>query len=261
MSRKSIFDWEHMLLYLSGPMDFASDRGSGWRVEITQRLVDIGIPAQRILDPCNKPACASHKLANVDEGELMDKCRSAKDWDGLVRVMKTLAHFDLRMVDKSDVIVASFPKRGREPLEEDLANFDRSYGAIRDFVGRGQGDAAKQARLDLRHMRDVFLRMVERIATAHVPTYGTMHEIVVARQQKKPVYVIWESDGMTTCSAWLAWLVGHRNVFRSMDSCVGKLDRVMHQRESLDRDDWLVFDLPDPESEALQDASGGEGQS
>jgi len=247
---KSIFDWEHMLTYLSGAMDFADDRGGGWREEITKRLVEIGIPSSRILDPCNKPDCTSHKLANVDEGELMDKYRAAKDWDGLVRVMKTLAHFDLRMVDKSDFIIAAFPKRGRGPLEDDMDNFARSYAAVREFIGRGQDDPVKQARADLRHLRDIFERSVEKLANAHVPTYGTMHEIVVARQQKKPVFVIWESDGMTTCSAWLAWLVGHKNVFRSMDSCVNKLDRIMHQRESLDRDDWLVFDLPDAEAEA-----------
>ena len=51
-SAQSIFDWEHMFLYLSGPMDFALDRGNGWRERITERLVEIGIPRGRILDPC-----------------------------------------------------------------------------------------------------------------------------------------------------------------------------------------------------------------
>ena len=242
-----------MLTYLSGAMDFAADRGGGWREEITERLVDIGIPRHRILDPCNKPACSSHKLANEDEGELMDKYRAAKDWDGLIGVMRTLAHFDLRMVDKSDFIIAAFPKRGRAMLEEDIANFARSYDALRAFIGRGQDESAKQARSDLRHLRDIFERTIEKMANMYVPTYGTMHEIVVARQQKKPVFVIWESDGMTTCSGWLAWLVGHKNVFRTMDACVNKIDRIMHQRESLDRDDWLVFELPDAAAAAMPD--------
>ena len=234
-----------MLLYLSGAMDFADDRGGGWRGRITRKLVEIGIPAGRILDPSKKPPCTSHKLVNVDEGELLDQYRAARDWDGLVRTMKVVAHFDLRCVDKSDFIIASFPKRGRAPLESDLANFERPYNAVREYIGRGQGEDAKQARDDLRHLRDVFTRTVEMVANAHVPTYGTLHEIVVARQQKKPVFVIWESDGMSTCSAWVMWLVGHRNVFRSMDACVSRIDRLMHRREPLDTDDWLLFALPD----------------
>ncbi len=249
---QNIYDWEHMLTYLSGPMDFADDRGEGWRDIITNKLTDIGIPRGRILDPCNKPESRSHKIANADEGELMDRHRKAKDWDKLTSVMKTLAHFDLRMVDKSDFIIASFPKLGRGPLEDDIANFERSYSAIKDFIGRGQDDPAKQARTDLKHLKDVFERMMGRLAGSHVPTYGTMHEVVVARQQKKPVFVIWESDGMSTCSAWLAWLVGHKNVFRSLDSCVNKIDRIMHDRESVDKEDWLIFELYD---EAVQAAA------
>jgi len=241
---RSIFDWDHMLLYLSGAMDFADDRGGGWRGRITRKLVEIGIPAERILDPSKKPSCTSHKLVNADEGELLDQHRAAKDWDGLVRTMKVVAHFDLRCVDKSDFIIASFPRRGRGPLEADLTNFDRSYDAVREYIGRGQGEDAKQARNDLRHLRDVFTRTVEMVANAHVPTYGTLHEIVVARQQKKPVFVIWESDGMSTCSAWVMWLVGHRNVFKSMEACVNRIDRLMHHREPLDMDDWLLFALP-----------------
>ncbi len=242
---RSIFDWEHMFTYLAGSIDFSKDRGCGWRDVIIEKLTKIGIPKERILNPCDKPVCISHKTVNADEGELMDKYRSARDWGGLVRVMKAVAHFDLRMVDKSDFIIAAFPKLGRGPLEDDIANFERSYSAIKDFIGRGQAEGIKQARIDLKHLKDVFERMMGRLADSHVPTYGTMHEIVVARQQKKPVFVIWESDGMSTCSAWLAWLVGHKNVFRSLDSCVNKIDRIMHDRESVDKEDWVIFELYD----------------
>jgi hypothetical protein len=82
------------------------------------------------------------------------------------------------------------------------------------------------------------------LASLRVPTYGTLHEIVVARQQRKPVLLVWPPDGMKSCSAWLAWLVGHKNVFSSMDECVAKLDGIMRGTESLEDDeDWLVFAL------------------
>ncbi|MBW2560874.1 MAG: hypothetical protein JRE40_08475 [Deltaproteobacteria bacterium] len=175
----------------------------------------------------------------------MDSYREAKDWDGLLKVMKAVVHFDLRCVDKSDFLIVNFPKYGRGPIESQIANFERYYTALRNFIGRGGDDEAVQARADLKHLRELFVKMIDELASAHVPTYGTMHEVVVARQQKKPVFVIWESDGMSTCSAWLAWLVGHKNVFRSMDTCLHKLDRLMHKREKLNPDDWLVFNLPD----------------
>ena len=244
MATKSIFDWEHMLCYASGAMDFAADRGCGWRDMLIEKLVAIGIPKERILNPCNKPLSTTHRqLAKIDEGELMAKHRKEKNWDGLTGVMKQLAHFDLRMVDKSDFLIAGFPKFGRDPFEESVAKFEKSYASLRDFVGRTAESA--QARDDLKVLRQLFLDMVEQMAEVRVPTYGTMHEIVVARQQKKPVFTIWEGDGMTTCSGWLAWLVGHKYVFRSIDSCVNRIDRIMHRKESVDPEDWLLFELPE----------------
>lgn len=245
MAKKSVFDWEHMMCYVSGAMDYAPDRGCGWRETIIKKLVDIGIPKKRILNPCKKPPSTTHKqLAKIDEGKLMAKHRKKKDWDGLTKVMKKLAHFDLRMVDKSDFVIAAFPKFGLDPFEESIAKFENSYASLQDFAGRTADD---QAYDDLKVLKQLFLDMVEQMAEVRIPTYGTMHEIVFARQQKKPVFTIWE-DGMTTCSAWLAWLVGHKNVFRTIDSCVNRIDRIMHGKESVDPEDWLLFYLPDDET-------------
>ena len=243
MATKSIFDWEHMLVYASGPMDFAADRGCGWRDTLIEKLVTIGIPRERILNPCNKPPSTTHKLTKIDEGELMAKHRKERDWDSLTGVMKKLAHFDLRMVDKSDFLIAGFPKFGRRSFEESIAQFEKSYASLKDFIGRTAESV--QARADLKVLQQLFLGMVEQMAEIRIPTYGTMHEIVVARQQKKPVFTIWEEDGMTTCSAWLAWLVGHKNIFRTIDSCVNKIDRIMHRKEAVDPEDWLLFELPE----------------
>lgn len=185
---KNIFDWEHFCIYLSGPIDAAADGGREWRDIWTDRLVEIGFDKKQILNPCKKPLTgASFNLDN--EAEIMQKHREAKEWGKLCKVVGEIAHIDLRLVDKSDLIVVHFP------LDKD------------------------------KH---------------RIPTYGTMHEIVVARSQKKPVFVVWEG-GKETCSAWLMWLVGHRNVFSSVEELITRLKNISKGKTAYNGDEWLLL--------------------
>jgi len=67
-----------------------------------------------------------------------------------------------------------------------------------------------------------------------------MHEIVVARWERKPVMVVWEG-GKETCSAWLMWLVGHENIFSSIDELIDQLDAIRNGKAAINIDDWLLL--------------------
>lgn len=73
---------------------------------------------------------------------------------------------------------------------------------------------------------------------------GTIHEIVVARQQHKPVYVV-DSRGKGQMSGWMMALVGHKRCFDSMDKVIAELQMIKKHGPQLPRDskDFLVFDF------------------
>ena len=73
---------------------------------------------------------------------------------------------------------------------------------------------------------------------------GTIHEIVVARQQHKPVYVV-DTRGKKQMSGWLMALVGHKRCFNSMDKVIAELKMIKENGPLLPRDskDFLVFDF------------------
>ncbi len=188
---KNVFSWDHFLLYLSGPIDFDRTGGRDWRKRWTDDLVKIGFKAHQILNPCKKPLSGA-KFNLDNEAELMDRHRSRREWKELMDIMSEIVHIDLRLVDKSDII---------------LVNITKIPGT--DYM---------------------------------VPTYGTLHEIVVARQQKKPVFLVWEG-GKDSCSAWLMWLVGHRNVFASFGELRTRLENISKGKTAYKPSDWLLLNL------------------
>ncbi len=216
---KNIFDWDHMHLYLAGSIDFAEDGGKGWRQEITPKLEAIGIPHSRILDPTNKKELLTHPYIQCNnEGELMKECREAGDIDGLRKIMKDIVHIDLAMVTKADFLIVNFPLL----LSQEEA----------EWV-----DGMKDILKDPAPIHGIH----KKISNIHVPTYFTCHEIVVACQQKKPVFVIWPKDGVESSSAWLIFMVGQENIFTNMDDCVTRIDDLMHGRAEIDPTKWLLF--------------------
>ncbi len=206
---QQIFNWQHMHLYLGGAIDFSNDGGKGWRQAITLKLETIGIPHDRILDPTDKKELLTHPYIKCNnEGELMKQCRDAGDIDGLEKIMKDVVHIDLAMVDKADFLIVNFPLICNEGEEI----WKTHIGLLRD-----------------------------KITNLHVPTYFTIHEIVVACQQKKPVFVIWPPDGSKSASAWLIFMVGQENIFTNMDDCVTRIDDLMHGKAEIDPTKWLLF--------------------
>lgn len=187
---KTVFDWEHFALYLSGPMDFADDGGKGWRQEWTDKLVDIGITSKQIYNPCKKPFNgAQFELDN--EADIWKKCRETENWELMEKTASQIMHIDLRLVDKADIILVNFPR-----------------------------------------MKNGF----------RVPTYGTIHELVIAHQQRKPIFMVWEETGKKDCSAWLMKLVGHKNIFAHVNQLINHLTLISQGQKAFNANEWLLLD-------------------
>jgi len=179
-----------MYCYLSAPVDYAPDRGQGWRDIITEKLFDIGMPKNHILSPLNKPIQnISANLSN--EGELLDEYRAKRDWDGLINVMSEIVHVDLRLIDISSFVIACFPLDDNEN---------------------------------------------------RIPAYFTLGELHQAKQQRKPIFVIWPG-GIETCSGYVMWLAGYENIFETDDELVDRLDSIRSGDYPYNSKDWLLLDL------------------
>lgn len=232
---KNVFDWEHFLLYLSGPIDFDRTGGSSWREQWTNELVDIGFLKHQILNPCKKPLKGC-RFNLDDEAEIMTRHRNNREWKELINVMSEIVHIDLRLVDKSDIVLVNMPKINMDHYKEldDILN-----KGLSDLLDVANKDECDMLCLELQKSRQ---ELFDALSKTRIPTYGTIHEIVEARRQRKPVFLVWE-DGKDTCSAWLMWLVGHRNVFSSFDEVKTRLDNISKGKTAYNAKDWLLLDL------------------
>ncbi len=90
------------------------------------------------------------------------------------------------------------------------------------------------------------LRFVDKsdviIATVNpdIPMCGTWHEIVVARQQKKPVLLI-DPRGKGGASRWAVGLVGHANIFETHEKAISYFGDVISGRMVADKEEWLFL--------------------
>lgn len=184
---EDLLNWDDVIIYLCGPMDFAKDAGVGWRDEATKKLLDIGFKERNILNPCKKPKTSIGRNLS-EEQRLANELRKKKDWKGLESLMKQIMTVDLRMVDKSDILIVN------------LSECER--------------------------------------------TFGTTHEIINARNQHKPTYII-DTKGKEHVSGWLMALVGEERVFESLDIAIEEI-RLIKERgpwTKKDRKDYLIFDF------------------
>ncbi len=226
---KTVFDWEYFAVYLSGPIDFAPDGESSWRDEWTDKLVNIGIKPKQIYNPCRKPLNGAQ--FNLDnEGELSRQCRAEKNWDQLDQILGQIMHVDLRLCDKSDLILVNFPRIGNDAIvQEALAEFSSPCFDPEEYQNHIEAKGPVE-------------NLINAYSNMRVPTYGTIHEIVIASLQRKPIFVVWEETGKSDCSAWIMRLVGHKNVFSNVDDLISHLDDISHGKIAFNANEWLLLD-------------------
>jgi nucleoside 2-deoxyribosyltransferase len=187
---KTKFDWKDYNVYLAGAIDFYNENKIDWREDVKDKLLQIGFSSNNVLSPFKKPI---HKWKNImnAESSISLSIRKQKKWGALVDCVSQIAQIDLRLVDKSDFVIAFFPH-------------DKNNSPI--F------------------------------------TVGTIHEIIRARQQDKPLMVVWPS-GISKCSSWLMWLAGHENIFNNFDSLVKRLSEYSTGKRKINTKDWLLFNF------------------
>ena len=72
--------------------------------------------------------------------------------------------------------------------------------------------------------------------------FGTIHEIVQARQQKKPVLVV-DPRGKDGTSIWALGLVGHNHIFTTEDEAIDYLDDVLSGKLEVNMTEWLFLHM------------------
>lgn len=97
----------------------------------------------------------------------------------------------------------------------------------------------KVVRTDLRMIdkADFVVAKIDRMT----PTFGTMHEIAIASQQRKPVLLITEG-GKKNVPPWLFGFLRTNEMFDSVKQCVEYLKQINEQTINID-DRWVLIDL------------------
>ncbi len=78
-------------------------------------------------------------------------------------------------------------------------------------------------------------------------TVGTIHEILVAENQQKPIFLILEG-GKERASAWLFGILDHRDMFNSVEDCVNHLKKINSGQIPLDNRWVLIRDYLESEN-------------
>lgn len=237
---KTVFDWDHFRVYLSGAIDFARDMAKPWREQWTRDLVDMGFKPNQILDPCNKPL--PDGLFDLDnEGEIMAGLREAGDYEGLCDVMADIGHIDLRLVDKSDLMLVNFTKHSQKEIQSITDLFSSSYDRVMHRIRENNINDAEMVS-SLGEMARAYLDLQLRYTNMRVATFGTIHEVVSATERHIPTFVVWEG-GKQDCSAWIMWLVGHQNIFDNFEHLKAYLKDISQGKQAYKAKDWLLFDF------------------
>lgn len=96
--------------YLIGPIEDTTDLGVGWRKEIKTLITKFGLNIT-ILDPTHKPKDLVSETQR--EHDYINQLKKEEKWIELTRFIKKIRRIDLRMVDKSDFLIAYLPSQKR----------------------------------------------------------------------------------------------------------------------------------------------------
>ena len=71
------------------------------------------------------------------------------------------------------------------------------------------------------------------------PTFGTIHELVIAIQQKKPVFI--SVGDKKKAPLWLLGIVPHRYFYNNVEEILEKIKQIDSGEEEIDSDRWRLL--------------------
>lgn len=131
----------------------------------------------------------------------------------------------------------------KRPFESDIKEDKESQRLMREW--RESGHLWKVHE----HMKEIIaadLAMVDRAdfliayINPDVPTFGSMHEIVAANQQKKPIFVCIEG-GVEKTPLWLLGLLPVRFFYNNFDDLLEMLRKIDAGEVKIDSNRWRLF--------------------
>ena len=74
----------------------------------------------------------------------------------------------------------------------------------------------------------------------HVPTYGTVEELVTAVRMRRPIFVSVEG-GKKKTPKWLLGMMPHKYIYDSLDEVKDVLTKIDNGTKEIDSDRWRLF--------------------
>lgn len=130
-----------------------------------------------------------------------------------------------------------------KPFESDFDEDIETHNRLKRQRANGDLEAVKK------HMKSVVradLSMVDRadcivcFLQPDIPTYGTIHEIVMANQLRKPIFIAVEG-GVKNTPLWLLGLLPLDSFFNSIEDIVQELKKLDSGQKPMDYSRWRIF--------------------
>lgn len=132
------------------------------------------------------------------------------------------------------------------PLEhmftDDMPEDEDNQFTVKTLRANGDFDAVhlhmkKIIRKDLRlvDISDFFIFNID----IKTPTYGTMHELVLASQQRKPVFI--SVGNKHQCPLWIMGLFSHKYIYNNVEEIVNILKEIDCGKVSINNNRWRLL--------------------
>jgi nucleoside 2-deoxyribosyltransferase len=70
------------------------------------------------------------------------------------------------------------------------------------------------------------------------PTFGTIHELIVALSQKKPVFLIVKKS---ECPFWLFGIISHHSMYDTIDEALDSIHKINSGEILMDENKWRIL--------------------
>lgn len=131
-----------------------------------------------------------------------------------------------------------------QPFLHKVEETPETHDILRQKMKDGEyGEVAEH----MKKVRNLDLSMVDRAdflicyVNPDVPTYGTIEELSIACQIKRPVFVAVEG-GKEKTPFWVMGMLPHNYIYDSVDEIIQKLRQIHSGQLPIDSDRWRLFE-------------------